>query len=360
MTQTVPPPLPERRRPTELSLGRMFGVPVRAGYSWIAIIILVAWSVQATLEAGPAGWAYGFFAALMFFAGVLVHELSHSVIAIRLGIGVKQIKLMVFGGISELEHEAKRPWDEFAIAIAGPLSSLAIGIVFLVSARWFSGAEIVTTFRWIGWINVWLAASNLLPGIPLDGGRVLRAAVWKATANRVRATRIASRAGQVLGAIAMGGGMVVLAISGFDGIWLIFIGWLMFAAASVAYMRPFTDSDLLDLPVEAVMQPVHVYASPSADPATIDFGPAEVMPVMNPWGTVEGVVTKVSLAKAADRVRDVMLPLQPAELVEVGTTVRELLDRVRPDFNAVVMTAGEPVGVVRPRELTEASGRLTE
>ena len=358
----TPPPVPPSRQPRrrDLHLGRIFGIPVSAGFSWLAIMGLLTWSLQRNLDAGISGWAAGAFGAAMFLVGVLLHEVSHSVVAIRRGVPVKRIRLMIFGGVSELAHEARTPGDEFLIAASGPISSAAMGVLFLAATNLTSSAVLNPTLRWVGWINIWLAVTNLLPGIPLDGGRVLLSEVWKATGNRVQATRVAARAGQALGALVMLTGLVLFGWLGFDGLWIGFIGWILFGAASVAYAQPFTDNELLDLPVDRVMRPVGSYISPAAGIDTVDFGDQEILPVMGPWGEVLGVLHRSAVDPATTpQVRDAMVAVRTAEIVESGTSVGQMLRVLGSrDFNAVVVAAGEPVGIVRPYELTEYSGRL--
>lgn len=356
-----PPPLPTRTRVRRggIYLGRIFGIPVTAGLSWVVIMGLLTWSLQRNLDAGLSGWLAAGFGASMFLIGVLLHEVSHSVVAIRRGVPVKRIRLMVFGGVSELAHEAKTPGDEFMIAASGPISSAAMGVLFLALTNISSSEVLTPTLRWVGWINIWLALTNLLPGIPLDGGRVLRSAVWKATGNRVQATRIAARAGQALGGLVMLAGLVLFGWLGFDGLWIGFIGWILFGAASVAYSQPFTDNDLLELSVDTVMRPVGGYVSPATGIASVEFGDLEVLPVLGPWGDVLGVLYRASVDPVTTpQVRDAMVPVRPAEIVDSGTSVGQLLQNLGSrDFNAVVMADGEPVGIVRPYELTEYSGR---
>jgi Zn-dependent protease len=355
-----PPPLPRRARRTGgISLGRIFGIPITAGLSWVVIVALLTWSLQNDLDAGLRGWLAGAFGAVMFLFGVLLHEVSHSVVAIRRGVPVKRIRLMVFGGMSELAHEAKNPGDEFLIAASGPVASAAMGVLFLVAASTAPSSMLTPTLRWVGWINLWLAVTNLLPGIPLDGGRVLRSAIWKATGNRVRATRVAARAGQVLGGLVMLAGLMLFGWLGLDGLWIGFIGWILFGAASVSYAQPFTDTDLLELPVDRVMHPVRTYVSPAASLETVAFGESEVVPVMGPWGDVLGVLHRSAIDPGKIRqVRDAMIPIRKAEIVQSGTSVGLLLAGLGPaDFNAVVLAGGEPVGIVRPYDLTEYSGR---
>lgn len=357
----LPPPLPPgtARTVKGIPLGRIFGIPISAGLSWVAILAVLTWSLQDNLGAGLSGWVAGGFGSVMFLIGVLIHEVAHSVVAIRRGIPVKQIRLMVFGGVSELAHEAKTPGDEFVIAASGPVSSAALGVLFLAATNLTGPGVLGPTLRWIGLINIWLAVTNLLPGIPLDGGRVLRSAVWKATGNRVKATRISARSGQVLGGLIMLIGLAMFAWLGFDGLWLGFIGWILFGAASVAHAQPFTDSELLGLPVERVMHPVRAYVSPAASADMLMFAGKEVLPVMGPWGEVLGTVHRSSIDPAIPRqVRDLMVPIRKAEIVEAGTNVGQMLERVRAaDFNVVIVSGGEPIGIVRPYELTEYAGR---
>lgn len=219
--------------PRGFVLFRVAGIQVRIDPSWFLIFLLIAWSLSAGYfpqiepDQHPAGyWIAGVLAALLFFASVLLHELAHSLVARAYGFEVPTITLFLFGGASQMTREPDRPGQEFWIAIVGPLTSFALGALFFALSGVIAEPPLVArVVGYLGWINVALGVFNLLPGMPLDGGRVLRAAVWHWTGSRRRASRVSSLAGQglALGLIALG---AVQIFSGalLGGIWLILIG----------------------------------------------------------------------------------------------------------------------------------------
>ena len=176
----------------------------------------------------------GLITSLLFFGSVVFHELSHSVVAMHYKIRVVSITLFVFGGVARIERDASKAMQEFNIAIAGPMSSYLLSAFFFLMANLFSGSETVhTQAGWLGWINLSLATFNLLPGFPLDGGRIFRAAVWGATKDFTRATRVASASGQLVAYVIILIG-VWFAVSKNDwqsGLWLVFIGFYLQSAA---------------------------------------------------------------------------------------------------------------------------------
>src|SRR6185369_2638710 len=184
----------------DIKLGRIFGVEIRAHLSWLIIVAIVMLSLASHFTMSQPEWSLAwrwsaaFLTSILFFSSVLAHELAHSVVAMRYGLPVKSITLFLFGGVSEIEGEAKRPADEFWIAIIGPLMSLAIAglggaVCLLFGFKTFIGA--ITS--WLAGINLLLAIFNMLPGFPLDGGRVLCSIIWWKTGNSFRATRSAAR-----------------------------------------------------------------------------------------------------------------------------------------------------------------------
>jgi Zn-dependent protease len=172
-------------------------------------------------------------AALLFFASVVTHELAHSVMAKRYGISVRSITLFLFGGVSQIESEAKKPSEEFWIAVVGPLMSVVMAAIFalvmiVASVNTFIGA----IAEWLMTVNLGLAIFNLLPGFPLDGGRILRSAAWYKTGNEQRATRIAGGAGQVLAMVMILGGIwLFFSQFGVSGLWMAMLGWFLLEAA---------------------------------------------------------------------------------------------------------------------------------
>lgn len=228
---------------SSLRLGRVFGIEIGLDYSWFIVFALVTWSLAGHVfpMAYPAWsrglmWGIGVLTSLLFFASVLAHELGHSLVSQRNGVPVRRITLFVFGGIAEMTREPRRPWHEFAMALAGPAVSLALGIAFLVLSRTVGNATPVEGLAsWLARINLMLAAFNLIPGFPLDGGRVLRALVWATTGSFARATHLAATTGQIVAYGLMAWG-VFRGFSGdwVNGIWMAFIGWFLLSTAQTS------------------------------------------------------------------------------------------------------------------------------
>lgn len=247
-----------------LRIATIAGVDVRVHASWLAIAALVTWSLATGYFPGalPGSrtaeqWLLGAVAALLLFASVLVHEMAHSVVARARGVGVTSITLFLFGGVSNLSGEAKDPGTEFRIAIVGPLTSFAIGIVSIALAFATSGRGAVgTTALYLGAVNLALGVFNLIPGFPLDGGRVLRSVLWSATDNLPRATRIATTVSQIVGALLMVWGVVRI-VSGdiLGGIWIAAIGWFLQSSAQASLQQLLFDARLGRLRVRDVIRP---------------------------------------------------------------------------------------------------------
>jgi Zn-dependent protease/CBS domain-containing protein len=220
---------------------RLAGIPIRLHYTWLLAVGLVTWSLAVGFfpDSYPGWeparyWAAGAAAALLLFTSVLVHELSHALVACRRGFGVRGITLFVFGGVAEVEGEAERPLDEFLIAVVGPITSFAVAGLAWLAARAVpdqsSMAHAIASYLAIA--NLILALFNMVPGFPLDGGRVLRAVVWALSGSLRTATNVASYSGQAiaLGLVAWG---VSRMVGGdvFGGLWTVFIGWFLNGAA---------------------------------------------------------------------------------------------------------------------------------
>lgn len=240
----APRPTPQHRTPRTgwpgIPIGRILGLDIRIDTSWLIIFALVSISMFGyfaqsfpELRTGIL-WAAGLATTAVFFACLLFHEISHSLVARAKGVEVTGITLFMFGGVSQLRQEPRRPSDEFAIAIVGPVASAVLGLLFLALHQAVSPDSLAfEAFGWLGRINLGLALFNLLPGFPLDGGRMLRAAVWGATKDLHRATRVASFMGSVIafGLVGLGMFMVLAAGRFIDGLWLGLIGWFLLVAA---------------------------------------------------------------------------------------------------------------------------------
>ncbi|HKS74754.1 MAG TPA: site-2 protease family protein [Terriglobales bacterium] len=236
----------------QVKLGRIAGISIGLHYSWFIIALLIVLSLAAHFHtANPSWsdvivWSAAIVTGVMFFAALLLHELAHSILAKARGMKVREITLFALGGVSQIESEAPDAKTEFWIAIAGPITSVAIGIVLIAGARlagWRIGTEPGTpataVLVWLGYINIALAAFNMVPGYPLDGGRVLRAVIWWMTRNADRATRLASKIGQTVAfaIILLGLFQFFTEHGNFGGLWLAFIGWFLLDAARTSYVQ---------------------------------------------------------------------------------------------------------------------------
>ncbi|MFA5400353.1 MAG: site-2 protease family protein [Dehalococcoidia bacterium] len=246
-----------------LRIARIAGIDIGIHYTWIIIFILICWSLAVGYFPaeypgweGIIYWVTAAVAALLLFVSVLVHELAHSLMAISRGVPVKSITLFLLGGLSNLEAEPEKPGIEFAIAIVGPLTSVALAGLFWaldLSGLAVEGPVKATVVYMIE-INVLLAAFNILPGFPLDGGRVLRAILWGATNDLRKATNIAATVGQVFGwAMIAWGAFWALTDNIMGGVWLIFIGWFINSAAEASRREMELRAIWLNVKVASVM-----------------------------------------------------------------------------------------------------------
>jgi Zn-dependent protease/CBS domain-containing protein len=230
-----------------LSLGTIFGIPIRLHASWFLVAALVTWTLaigyfpQQIPGSSPATyWAVGGLAALLFFASVLIHELAHSVLALREQVPVKSITLFIFGGVAQIGREPPTAGAEFRIAIAGPLSSLGLAALFGGLGTALAGSPVIAApLLYLAQINLLLALFNMIPGFPLDGGRVLRAAIWGFRGDYRNATRWAVRAGRTVafGLIGLGVAQILLTGGFANGLWLAFIGWYLNGAAGASLQQ---------------------------------------------------------------------------------------------------------------------------
>lgn len=238
----------ERRRTLAepgLRIGRILGIPIYVHASWFIIFALITFSVTRQFAGGhphwtPAQhWVAGGFTSMLFFGSVLFHELAHSVVALRYKIPVRSITLFVFGGLARIGREPERALQEFNVAVAGPLSSYFLAGSFYALSKIFPQSELAGALgSWLAMVNFGLATFNLVPGFPLDGGRMLRAMVWGLTRDYGRATRIASGTGQALAyAMILYGVWTALTGDFFGGLWLGFIGWFVLSAAQESYAQ---------------------------------------------------------------------------------------------------------------------------
>lgn len=338
-----------------LRLGKIMGITINLHYSWFLIFAVFTYFFTQSFLQDYTFWVRliaGLGISIFLFGSVLFHELSHSFIAIRNGIPVKSITLFILGGVANISKEATRPMTELKMAIAGPVSSLLLAVVF--GLIWFltkSTTQDTIDFNnpvfWLAWSNFALAIFNLIPGFPLDGGRVLRAILWQFTGNYRRATRIASLTGKGLASLFIAGGVVILFSSffftevindSFDGIYLIFLGWFLFTAANTSYKQVEMREALRGLTARAIMNTSYVTIPPGT--SLRELVQSYVLPTGNHYfvvaweGRLKGIITLDNI-KSVPQSEWVITPASAAmtPIDKLGTAQPEdealsLLDRM--------------------------------
>ncbi|MCL0034485.1 site-2 protease family protein [Dehalococcoidia bacterium] len=245
-----------------IPLGSFHGISIRLHYSWFIVFALVTFALAANyFPIAYPHWsltarvAVGLATSLLFFGSVLAHELAHSLVAQAAGIRVHSITLFILGGLAQIAQEPGRPNVEFRVALAGPATSLALGVLFGTISIAAAGISepLVAASAWLGLINIVLAVFNLIPGFPLDGGRVLRAIIWWRTGNLRSATRIASAIGRGVGYLFIFGGIWMVFQGNWGGLWMAFIGWFIQNAAAGSYHQVVLQDMLQGHPVSEVM-----------------------------------------------------------------------------------------------------------
>lgn len=237
-----------------LRLGRVFGIPVEINVTWVVIFLLLTYLLVNRFDSLPLRWPVyqqwlvAIVTVCLFFLSVLAHELSHSLVAVSRGIPVSGITLFIFGGVSHLTREPSNPLEEFLISAVGPLTSLALAVLsggillWLNSGNWFWSLRYISPVEMVAFVLAWgnltVGLFNMIPGFPLDGGRVLRAIVWAGSGSLLTATKVAARSGQGVG-ILMAIGGIILAVRGnlVDGIWAAVIGLFLLSVATRSYPR---------------------------------------------------------------------------------------------------------------------------
>jgi Zn-dependent protease/predicted transcriptional regulator len=255
---------------TSIELGRIFGIRIGINWSWLVVVALITWTLAAGIfpetNPGLSDTTYiiiAVVAAALFFASLLLHELGHAVQARREGMEIEGITLWLFGGVAKFKGMFPNAGAEFRIAIAGPLVSLVLGILFAVGA-WAvpTPEESDAVLAWLGYINLTLLVFNLLPALPLDGGRVLRSILWQVRGDFRAATRTAATVGRGFGYFFIAVGILMFVFQGsFSGAWLAFIGWFLLQAATAEDRYAMVSDTLGDLRVRDLMV---------RDPVTVD------------------------------------------------------------------------------------------
>lgn len=365
-------------------LGSVLGFEIRLDYSWFVIFFLILWTLSAGFfpssvpGLSPATYlVMGTVGTLLFFASLIAHELSHSVVARRKGIPVEGITLFIFGGMARTRMEAENPADELLIAGVGPLMSLALAALFFViawlAARMGWGTPTRALAGYLSFINLLLAAFNLLPGFPLDGGRLFRALAWKYTGDLTRATRWASTGGRWLGYALIGLGFVE-AFSGrvLGGLWLVFIGWFLRGAAEMTFRQ-----HLLTRVLEGVTAREVMTRDPETVPRDITVQQLvdehflqrryQAFPVTED-DRVSGLVTLDQVKRAPRdrwsgmRVWEIMAPEEARIVVGPDEPMTAVVEKMRDSGTGrvLVVRAGRLLGIISGSDVTEWARRTQE
>ncbi len=356
----------------QIRLGRIFGVEIGLHYSWFIIALLITFSLNGHFRVhnpdwgDGLSWALAVITALLFFTSIVVHELSHAAVAKARGLPVRSITLFALGGVAQIEKEATDAKTEFWMGIVGPITSFLIGSICLgiALATGWKPSEVPSTpllamLMWLGYINIMLAVFNMIPGFPLDGGRVLRAIVWWITGDAKRATRIAARIGQLIAF-----GFIVLGVlrffggAGFGGLWIAFIGWFLLSASRESQAQVAITEGLRGVRVADVMSrdyPTvdgHSNLQTFVEEHLVRTGRRCLVVTLN--GHSEGMITPHEISEVQrarwpyTTVADVMRPLEQIRTVGPDTPVSEALEvMAREDLNQLPVVAdGELAGLI--------------
>ena len=355
----------EMDQPSGIRVGRILKIPIFLHPSWFIIFALITFTLGSQFKAQhptwtpSQHWALGIITAILFFSSVVVHELGHSVIAMRYKIPVLSITLFVFGGLARIGREPSSARQEFNIAIAGPITSFLLSGGFYLIARIHGASEmVIATANWLSQINFVLAAFNLVPGFPLDGGRIFRALVWGVTKDFAKATRYAARSGQIIAYLMIFGGIAQF-VSGdkIGGLWLAFIGWFLLTAAQESYAQVTIRSALAGIHAGDVM--THDIPSIGREISIEDYV-HEVLRTGRRCHVVTngeipvGLITLDSARRiprdewANTSVQAAMLPLEKIHWAQPTEPVLNVLERMqREDINQMpVLDGGHIVGMI--------------
>lgn len=358
---------------SQIKLGSVFGIKIGLHYSWFLIAILIVFSLSSQFHASNPEWgevvitALAVGTALLFFVSLLLHELAHSVVASSNGLPVTEITLFALGGVSQIEKNPTSAKLEFWMAFVGPLTSAGIGVVCLTLARALgqpSSDPWMAMLLWLAYINLTLAGFNLIPGYPLDGGRVLRALIWWKTGDPDRSTQAAAKVGQIVAF-----GFIALGIfrfftgAGIGGLWIAFIGWFLLQAARESYVQVGLAHALKGVRVADVM--ARDCPTVEASLNIQNFVEQELLRtgrrcfVVVEKGEITGLVTPHEI-KQVDRpkwpymtLRDIMRPLEDLRAVEPDAPLTSALESMsRYDLNQLpVISKGHLEGIVSRAEV---------
>jgi Zn-dependent protease len=374
-------------------IGKIFGIEIHIDWSWLLIFGLVSWSLASSFGqthtewSTQTQWGIALLAATLFFISVLAHELAHSLVAKARGVSVRNITLFMFGGVSNIQKEPSSPLNELLITIVGPLTSFFLGFVFLVlgtgsialnnmnimnaTTMLSELGPVNTILLWLGSVNIIVGLFNLIPGFPLDGGRIVRSILWGITDNLQKATRWASWLGQAAAWMLIFAGMSmlfgvqipILGTGFINGIWLIFIGWFLQSAAVQSYRKVVIQDILEDIPVKRMMYsevpivPANIsvdalidnYLIKSDNRAFIVYDDDKMIGLV----TIDDVRKVSSQARKLTIVRDVMTPSKKMVVIAPGEEAAEAFQRLQSEDirQLPVVQENKIVGLLRRKDI---------
>ncbi len=353
-------------------LGRVAGIQIGLHYTWLLIAVLITGSffgyLSQTHPAWPARttWSAAIVVSLLFFVSIVLHEMAHALVAKAHGMHVRTITLFALGGVAHIEKQAAKPAAEFWMGLAGPVMSAAVGLICGWLGTWWNREASITELKppaavllSLSSLNFMLAMFNLIPGFPLDGGRILRAVVWWIGGDENRATRISSRAGQGVAVAFFGLGLwEFLGAGSLSGLWLGLLGWFLLDAATASYMQAEVLTGLRDMRVRDLMS--HDCVTVPAEMTLQDFADEHVLRTgrrcyaVEDTGGIIGLITPADLTNVERAqwrttvVRAVAHSLDQLQSVSPATPVVEALQTMgREDLNQLpVIRAGRVEGML--------------
>jgi Zn-dependent protease/CBS domain-containing protein len=358
-----------------VTIARVAGVEIGINWTWIAVFALFLWSLAGVefpaAAPGRSVWVYtamGVTATACFFTSLVLHELGHALQARRDGVRIEGITLWLFGGVAKFVGRFPSAGAEFRIAVAGPLVTLTLGICFSAAAGiWPQPGAVRAVLLWLAYINLALLVFNLLPAMPLDGGRVLRSALWARSGNLTSATHRATRIGGILSALMIGAGLVTVLYGGLGGLWLALIGWFVLEAGR---------AEERDIVLHDALRATTVASLMTLDPSTVDVEESldemaarlqgtprhTAYPVIDAAGGVVGLIPLTALADvphaewAIWTVDDCMTPAEEVVHLSPSTPAGAALDLLVESGpgRAVVIDSDRLVGILSLTDLARA------
>lgn len=354
-----------------LRIGQVFGIGIYIHYSWLLVFLLFSF----TLSEGylptvvpeltrSEYWTLGSSVTILLFVSILIHELAHSLTAIKHDIPIRRITLFIFGGVAQLEKEPEYPADELKITIAGPIASYILALIFFVFTYLPLGIALTESFRFLALINFIVATINLVPAFPLDGGRVLRALLWHFTKNLLRATKIAVTIGSFFAFLAMGAGFIMVFYQNFIvGLWYIFLGWMLYMAAQSSYNQLTLRQALSGIKVSDIMSTnlVTVNSNLNLDDLVNMFFHYRysAFPVADEFSLIKGLVTLHQVKETpknkweSTSVEEIMTPYEKCykvapEQEAVGVMMKMAKDNTG---RALVVQEGKVMGILSKTDI---------